>query len=76
LRVPIPEPLPRPSFVRGDCNADGEVRGLVTDAVFLLTFNFLRGPPPGAPFPDCGAGTPADDELGCETAPANCAVSG
>jgi hypothetical protein len=34
------------TFLRGDCNGDGEVTGLVTDAVFLLTFNFLGGPEP------------------------------
>ena len=27
-------------FLRGDCNGDGDTRG-VTDAVFLLGFNFL-----------------------------------
>jgi hypothetical protein len=34
------------SFLRGDCNGDGEVVGTVTDAVFLLQFNFLGGPEP------------------------------
>jgi len=33
-------------FVRGDCNGDGKVTGQVTDAVFLLNFNFLGGDPP------------------------------
>ena len=33
-------------FIRGDCNGDGAVTGQVTDAVFLLTFNFLGGDPP------------------------------
>ncbi|MCZ6793153.1 MAG: dockerin type I repeat-containing protein, partial [Planctomycetota bacterium] len=37
---------PLPSFLRGDCNSDGEVTGSVTDAVFLLEFNFLGGPRP------------------------------
>ena len=33
-------------FVRGDCNGDGRVTGQVTDAVFLLNFNFLGGEAP------------------------------
>jgi hypothetical protein len=35
------------SFIRGDCNGDGEISGSVTDAVFLLQFNFMGGPAPG-----------------------------
>jgi hypothetical protein len=33
-------------FLRGDCNGDGQVRGQVTDAVFMLNFNFLGGATP------------------------------
>jgi hypothetical protein len=33
-------------FVRGDCNGDGALSGEVTDAVFLLRFNFLGGERP------------------------------
>jgi hypothetical protein len=33
-------------FVRGDSNGDGAVSGEVTDAVFLLRFNFLGGERP------------------------------
>jgi hypothetical protein len=33
-------------FIRGDCNGDGQVSGVVTDAVFLLNFNFSSGPAP------------------------------
>jgi len=33
-------------FIRGDCNGDGAVTGQVTDAVFLLNYNFLGGPAP------------------------------
>jgi hypothetical protein len=40
-RVPPP-----PRFLRGDCNGDGAVSGVVTDAVFMLNFNFLGGPTP------------------------------
>ncbi|MBI4603975.1 MAG: immunoglobulin domain-containing protein [Planctomycetes bacterium] len=32
-------------FIRGDCNGDGDTRS-VTDAVFLLAFNFLGGEEP------------------------------
>jgi hypothetical protein len=35
-----------PRFRRGDCNGDGQVTGVVTDAVFLLGFNFLGTDPP------------------------------
>jgi uncharacterized repeat protein (TIGR03803 family) len=34
---------PATLFHRGDCDLDGQVRGVVTDAIFLLTFNFLGG---------------------------------
>ena len=37
--------LPMPRFLRGDCNADGDTRG-VTDALFLLNFNFGGGREP------------------------------
>lgn len=37
---------PQPRFLRGDCNGDGETSGSVTDAVFLLLYNFGRGPEP------------------------------
>jgi hypothetical protein len=37
---------PRVRFIRGDCNGDGQVAGQVTDAVFLLAFNFNGGDPP------------------------------
>ena len=33
-------------FLRGDCNGDGTVTGQVTDAVFLLDFNFTGGAAP------------------------------
>ena len=34
------------AFLRGDCNGDGSVAGAVTDAVFLLQFNFAGGAEP------------------------------
>jgi ELWxxDGT repeat protein len=33
-------------FRRGDCDGDGQVTGVVTDAIFLLSFNFLGGARP------------------------------
>lgn len=33
-----------PTILRGDCNADGQVD--MTDAIFLLNYNFLSGPQP------------------------------
>jgi hypothetical protein len=33
-------------FLRGDCDGDGRVAGLVTDAVYLLGYNFRGGPRP------------------------------
>jgi uncharacterized repeat protein (TIGR03803 family) len=53
FRLTMPGP-PGPRFLRGDCNSDGEVRGLVTDAVFLLNFNFLGGTRPSC-FAACDA---------------------
>ena len=54
-----------------DVNGDGDIGG-VTDAIYLLVFNFLGGPPPVEPFPECGPGTEKDAELGCETPPQAC----
>jgi hypothetical protein len=33
-------------FTRGDCDGDGQVSGIVTDAVVILTFNFVGGDDP------------------------------
>ena len=52
-----------------DVNDDKSVN--IADAIYLLTYLFLNGPPPPAPFPDCGA-LPADepDFTGCVSYPA------
>ena len=58
-----------------DANGDGAVIGEVTDAVYILQFNFVGGPAPIiAPSPDCGEGeSPRDYELlGCDTASPTC----
>ena len=38
-----------------DANSDDAAS--VSDAVYLLEFSFLSGPPPEAPFPACGSGS-------------------
>jgi hypothetical protein len=50
--------------------ADADDNGAleITDAVYLLHYLFLGGPPPKAPFPDCGP-DPTVDVLGCESFP-------
>jgi hypothetical protein len=56
-----------------DANGDGAFFGSVTDAVFLLNFNFLGGVAPPRPFSDCGFGTSETDRaLGCNTPPELC----
>ena len=50
-----------PSFVRGDCNGDGEVEGQVADAVALLLFSFRGGAEPTC-LAACDAN--ADGEVG------------
>jgi hypothetical protein len=42
------EPFEWPAFTRGDCNGDGNVVGVVTDAIYTLSYEFLGGPPPPA----------------------------
>ena len=46
-----------------DANDDGVLD--LTDAIHILTYLFLRGPAPAAPFPECGADPSASDALGC-----------
>jgi len=45
------------SFLRGDCNGDGDVSGNVTDALFLVSFNFF-----GAVTPPCLAACDANGD--------------
>ncbi len=52
-----------------DVDDDGDVN--ITDAVYLLNFLFIGSRTPPAPFPGCGP-DPTEDELSCETVPANC----
>jgi len=47
-----------------DCNNDGGVD--VSDATFSITYRFMDGAPPSAPFPDCGI-DPTDDDLSCDS---------
>ena len=53
-------------------NANGDDAVNIADPVSLLNYLFVGGPPPVAPFPDCGPGMlPAAPQLGCEMSP-NC----
>ena len=49
--------------------ADADDSGAIdlADAIHLLSGLFLGGPPPAAPFPECGADA-TEDALGCEEA--------
>jgi hypothetical protein len=53
-------------------NTNGDGRTDIADAIYLFGALFLGGPPPAAPFPECGVGTEADAALGCVTPPASC----
>ena len=58
-------------FRRGDCNADSTLD--ISDAVFALNHLFLGGPPPAAPYPECGTSDlEADEALGCEESLEHC----
>jgi hypothetical protein len=46
-----------------DGNDDGFVE--ISDAIYLLNYEFLAASPPPAPFPDCGV-DPTDDGLTCD----------
>jgi hypothetical protein len=50
----------------------GDGRTDIADAIYLFNALFLGGPPPTAPFPECGTGTEADVELGCAMPPGSC----
>ncbi len=56
-------------------NVDGAGEVDITDPIYLLTHLFLGGAAPVEPFPECGTGSPADEEIGCETPPA-CGAEG
>ena len=54
-------------------NTNGDSAVDLSGAVYLLSHLFLGGPPPVAPFPECGTSDlEADRELGCKTPPKNC----
>lgn len=53
-------------------NTNGDGVADISDATYLLSHLFQGGPPPVAPYPECGPGPlEADDELGCAN-PRNC----
>ncbi len=49
-----------------DTNDDGSFN--IADTIYLLSFLFTSGPPPPAPFPNCGL-DPTGDLLGCSFSP-------
>ena len=51
------KPRSQTQFRRGDCDGDGQVTPDVTDAVFLLDYNFL-----GVPKPPCLAACDANGD--------------
>ena len=61
-----------PCLAACDVNADGNVRGTIDDAVFLLNFFFQGGRTPDVPFPNCGPAQPADLVVGCGVSPTAC----
>lgn len=48
-----------------DANSDGTVT--VADPIFVFSYRFFDGPPPAAPFPECGLG--GEGPLDCVSAP-------
>jgi len=49
------------------------VLGEISDAVYILSYRFLGGDPPPAPFPSCRLSIePGDVALGCEEVPPSC----
>ena len=59
---------PAPGCVAA-ANTNGDDTVDLSDPVYLLSHLFLGGQPPVAPFPECGPGSPTDEEIGCETPP-------
>ncbi len=60
-----------------DCLSAADVHGdkavNISDPVYLLSHLFLGGPPPAAPFPECGPlDPPPDGSLGCKTPQMGC----
>jgi hypothetical protein len=54
-------------------NANGDALADMSDSIWTLQFLFSGGPPPAAPFPQCGSGSAAGDtELGCLAASPDC----
>ena len=46
----------------------GPISPVITDAIYSLVFQFVGGPEPAEPFPDCGI-APAIDALDCQSYP-------
>jgi hypothetical protein len=48
------------------CNVNSDEANDLSDAVYMLAHLFTGGPPPGAPYPDCGLDPEPGTSLGCE----------
>ena len=55
---------PAGRFIRGDCNTAAVID--LTDAVYLLNYNFTGGPAPRVPYPSPGLDPTLDDAFSCE----------
>lgn len=61
-----------PCLAACDANGQGGLQA-VTDAIYLLRYVFLGGPPPAPPFPQCGVGALETDEaVDCDQAAETC----
>ena len=56
---------------REACETNGDAQIDIADMVYTLSYLFISGPPPGAPFPDCGPDPEPETGFGCD-AGANC----
>ncbi|MBN1417993.1 MAG: LamG domain-containing protein, partial [Planctomycetes bacterium] len=56
-----------PCIAACDADGNGSASGTPVEAIYILTYQFLGGPAPVAPFPACGISVePSDAALGCE----------
>ena len=52
---------------RSAANANSDYTVDIGDVIFLINHQFLAGPPPGAPYPNCGADPAGEAGIGCES---------
>jgi hypothetical protein len=51
---------------REACEVNGDAQVDIADMVYTLSYLFIAGPPPGAPFPECGEDPDPASGFGCE----------